>query len=105
MMLGIAASTSTNDVSGRRIRGGAYSVTNSAAHIATGTAITKAITAIRNVPSSAAHTPKRPVSGVHTDFVKNDKPVAWSASHDLRTRNNPIKAMSVSVRIPLVRTT
>jgi len=92
-----------NDVSGRRNRAGAYSVTNNAAQIAIGTASASAINAMRNVPRSADHTPNCPVSGVHTDFVKNDHPVLLSASHDRIRRNNPISAISASVSTPLAR--
>ncbi len=60
MRLGTAASRSTSDVSGRRSRGGAYSVMNSAVQIATGTAMTSAMTAMSTVPSSADHTPNCP---------------------------------------------
>ena len=47
--LGTAASRSMRDVSGLRMRRGAYSVMNNAAAIATGTAIVSAMIAITKV--------------------------------------------------------
>src|SRR6476659_810907 len=105
MMLGTAASTSTNEVSGRRSRAGAYSVTNSAVQIDTGTAITSAITAMMTVPTNAAHTPKCPNSGCQTDRVKNPKPATRRALHARTERKIPIRTMSPNVSAPLARTT
>ena len=63
-----------NDVSGRRSRAGAYSVTNSAEQIATGTAMIRAMIAMRNVPSSADHTPNWPWPGCHVESREEAEP-------------------------------
>ena len=87
-----------NDVSGRRSRAGAYSVTNSAEQIATGTAIDQRDD--RDEERAEQRGPHAELAGrgSHVDVVKKLSPAECRAVHDRMSRNSPISPMRLSVR-------
>ncbi len=73
-MLGMAAMRSSRETIGRRNLRGAYSDTNNAVQIDSGTATTSATLAMRIVPNSTAPTPNVFELGNHWVSVKKDRP-------------------------------
>ena len=91
MMLGIAASRSTEEVRMRRILAGEYSLMNKASPIAKGTATSSETVAMMMVPMSNPNTPKSPTVGFHTLVVKNESnPAFCSAGMDLIAKNRAV---------------
>ncbi|CAB4533817.1 unannotated protein [freshwater metagenome] len=94
MMLGMAASRSTEDVRMRRILAGEYSLMNKASPIAKGTATMSETVAMMIVPMSSPNTPKSPTVGFHTLVVKNEtKPAFCNAGTALIAKNRAVPPM------------
>ena len=101
MMLGTAASTSTNEVSGRRSRAGAYSVTNSAVQIETGTAITERDH--RDEDRAEQRGPHAELPELRLPDGRREEAEPGDSQRVPRAdeRNSPISTMSASVSAPL----